>query len=73
MSSSSVNDLVNTQSGEVVFGTCQIQVAKISTYADGTLFFINENRILNPSGIRDGVYETYYAQFLNFGFDRSGL
>ena len=56
-----VNDFVNEWSREVVFGTCQNRVAKISTDTDGTLFFIHGNMIRNPSGICDGVYETYCA------------
>ena len=30
-----INDLINEQSGEVVFGACQIQVTKFSTDASG--------------------------------------
>ena len=65
-----INDLVNKWSGEVVFGTFQIQVVEISTYMDGTLFFINGNMIRNPSGICNGLHETCCAQFLNLDFDR---
>ena len=73
MSSVGVNDLVNEWSREVVFGTCQIQVMKISTNMDGTLFFIHGRRIRNPSGIHDGVYETCFMQFLDFDFDNMSL
>ena len=53
-----INGLVNEQSGEVFFGTCQIQVTEVNTYANGTIFFINGNKIGNLSVIRDGLYET---------------
>ena len=59
-----INDLVNEWSGEVVFGTCQVQVMEVSTNANGTLFF-DGNKIRNPSGIHDGVYETCFTQFLD--------
>ena len=58
MSGTSVNDLVNERSGEIVLGTCQIEITKVNTDTNGTHFFVNGNGIRNPSGIRDGVYET---------------
>ena len=56
-----INDLVNERSGEVVFGTCQIQVTEVGIDTNGTLFFIDGNRIGNPSGIHDGVYKACLA------------
>ena len=73
MASASIIDLVNEQSGEVVFGTCQVQVTEFSIDMNGTLFFVNGNTIGNPSGIRDGVYETYFTQLRDLGFDNMSL
>ena len=61
MSSIGVNDLVNEWSGEIVLGTCQVQVMEVSKDVNGTLFFVDRNMIGNPSGICDGVYETYFS------------
>ena len=36
---------------------------------DGTLFFIQGNRIRNPSGVCNGVNEAGCAQLLYFSFD----
>ena len=36
---------------------------------DGTLFFIHENRIRNPSGVHNGVNEASCLQLLNLSFD----
>ena len=73
MADTDINDLVNERSVEVVFGTCQIQVTEFSTDRNGTLFFVDRNRIRNPSSIHDGVYETCCGQFLDLGFDHSSL
>ena len=73
MTSTGINDLVNKQSGKVVFGTSQIQITRFSTNANGTLFFIDGNRIGNPSGIHNGVYETRFVQFLDLIFDNKIL
>ena len=51
----------------------EFQITKISTNMNGTLFFINRNRIRNPSGIRNGVYETFFTQFLDISFDNGSL
>ena len=73
MSSAHINDLVNKRSGEIVYGTCQIQIVKIRTDTDGTLFFIHGKRIRNPSGVRNGVNEASCAQLLYLSFDRGGF
>ena len=72
MAGTCINDLVNEWSGEFVFWTCQIQVTEVSIDVNGTLFFVDGNMIRNPSGIRDGVYETFFTQFLDLVFD-SGI
>ena len=36
-------------------------------------FFINWNRIGNPSGIRDVVYKSFFMQFLDLNFDGRGI
>ena len=61
MASTCIDDLVDKRSGEVVFGTSQIQITEVSTHTNGSLLFINGNMIGNPSGIRDGVYETCFT------------
>ena len=69
MAGTCIDDLVDKPSGEVVFGTSQIQITEVSTHTNGSLLFINGNMIGNPSGIRDGVYETFFMQFLDLDFD----
>ena len=73
MAGTSINDMVDERSWEIVLETCEIEITKISTNMNGTLFFINRNRIRNPSGIRNGVYETCFTQFLDLGFDNMSL
>ena len=73
MTGTSVNDLVNKQSGEFVFGKIQIQFTEVSIDANGTLFFIDGNNIRNPSGIHDGVYEACFAHFFYLNFDGRGF
>ena len=69
MTGTSVNDLVNKWSGEVSFGTSQIQVMEFSTDVNGTLFSIDRNKIGNPSGICNGVYESFFVQFVDLILD----
>ena len=57
MSSARIDDLINERCGEVVFGTCPIEVTEFYANANGTLFFIHGNKIRNPSGVRNGVNE----------------
>ena len=72
MSSTGIDDLVNEWNVEILLGIGQVQITKVSTNMNGTLFFINKNMIRNPSGICDGVYETYFALFLNLNlYNRS--
>ena len=73
MASTCIDDLVDKRSGEVVFGTSQIQITEVSTHTNGSLLFINGNMIGNPSGIRNGVYKSFFAQFLNLIFVDMGL
>ena len=40
MSGIGINDLVNEWSGEIVLGTCQVQIMKVSTNKNGTLFLL---------------------------------
>ena len=51
MSGACIDDLVDERCGEVVFGTCPIEVAEFSANVNGTLFFIHRNMIRNPSGV----------------------
>ena len=67
--STGINDLVNEWSGEVFFRTCQIQVMKVNIDMNYPLFFVNKNMSGNPSSIRDRVYENFFTQFLDLGFD----
>ena len=52
-----VNDLVDEWGGEVVFGTCPIEIVEVYANTNGTLFFIHGNRIRNPSCICNGINE----------------
>ena len=70
MSGAYIDDLVDERCEEVVFGTCRIEIMKVYTNVNGTLFFIHRNRIRNPSGVCYGVNESGCAQLLYFGFDR---
>ena len=72
MSGTGINDLVNEHSGEIILGIGQVQIMEVSTDMNGTLFFINENRIGNPSGIHDGLYESSF-EFFDLRFDGRGL
>ena len=45
MYSACINDLINEGCWEVVFGTFPIQITKVYTNANGTLFFIQGNMI----------------------------
>ena len=55
MSSACINDLVDERCGEVIFGTCPIKVIGVYANANGTLFFIHENKIRNPGGVCNGI------------------
>ena len=63
-----IDDLVDEWCGEVIFGTCPIEIVKFHANVNGTLFFIHENRIRNPTGVRNGVDEVDGAQLLYLGF-----
>ena len=68
MSSACIDDLIDEGCWEVVFRTGPIQIAKVCTNMDGTLFFIHRNKIRNPSAVGNGVEEASYAQLLYLGF-----
>ena len=70
MSGARIDDLIDERCGEVVFGTCPIEVVKVCTNSNGTLFFIHGNKIRNPSGVCNGVDEAGSAQLLYLGFHR---
>ena len=61
MSGACVDDLVDERCGEVVFGTCPIEIAEVYENTNGTLFFIHGNRIRNPSCVCNGINEAEYA------------
>ena len=71
MSGACIDDLVNERCGEVVFGTCPIEIAKVFANINDTLFFIHGNRIRNPSGVCNGINEAGYAKILYLGFHRN--
>ena len=67
-----INDLVSEHSVEFLFGTCQIEVTEVSTGMNGTSFF-DRNKIINPSGLCNWVYETRFTHFFNLEFDGTSL
>ena len=69
MSGACIDDLIDDVCGEVVFGTCPIEVIEFCANENGTLFFIHGNRIRNLSGVGNGVDEADCAQLLYLGFD----
>ena len=56
-----VNDLVNEQGWEVVFGTIEIQIMKVRTNTDGSLFFVHRDKVANLRGVSNRVDETSCA------------
>ena len=71
MSDACIDDLVDEQGGEVVFGTCPIEIAKFYANANGSLFFVHRNRIRNPCCVCNGINESDYVQLLYLDFHRS--
>ena len=71
ISSARIHDLVDERCGEVVFGTCPIEIMEVCANMNSTLFFIHGNRIRNPSGLRNGVDEAGSAQLLYLSFNCS--
>ena len=69
MSGACIENLIDEGCGEVVFGTCSIEVMEVCENVNGTLFFIHGNRIRNPSGVGNGVDEADSAQLLYLGFN----
>ena len=45
MSGARINDLIDEGCGEVVFGTCPIEVAKVYASTNGTLFLLTRTRL----------------------------
>ena len=74
MFGSCIDDLVDEQCREVVFGTCPIEVMEVCANVNGTLFFIHANRIRNPSGVGNRVDEAGCVQllYLDFHHDHFG-
>ena len=57
MSGACIDDLVDEWCGEVVLGTCPIEIMEFYANTNSTLFFIHGNRIRNPSCICNGINE----------------
>jgi hypothetical protein len=57
MTSIGINELVDEGSGEVVFRTSLVEVAKVCANPNGTLFLIDRDKIGYPGCVCDGVYE----------------
>ena len=57
MSGACIDDLVDERGGEVVFGTCPIEIVEFYANVNGTLFFIHRNRIRNPCCVCNGINE----------------
>ena len=70
MSGTCINDLTDEGCWEGVFGTCPIEVMEVCANVNGTLFFIYENRIRNPSCVCNGVDEAGSVQLLYLSFHR---
>ena len=66
-----IDDLIDEGCGEVVIGTCPIEIMKLYANANGTLFFIHGNKIRNPSCVCNGINEAGCAQLLYLSFNRS--
>ena len=43
-----VDNLINERRWKVVFGTCVIEITKVSANADSALFFVDGYRVGNP-------------------------
>ena len=71
MSGECIDDLIDEGCGEVIFGTCPVEVAEVCANENGTLFFIHGNRIRNPSCVCNGINEAGCAQLLYLSFHRS--
>ena len=53
-----IENIVNERSQEVIFRTIFVQVSKIHTYMDGSLFFIHRNGVRHPSSQGNSLDET---------------
>jgi hypothetical protein len=52
-----IDNLVNERVWEVVFGTTMIAIMKFSADVNSALFFVNGDRVGDPYGIHDGLYQ----------------
>ena len=43
-----IQNMINEWCGKVIFRTCPVQVSKVSSYSDGYLLLINQNRVGYP-------------------------
>jgi hypothetical protein len=64
-----INNLVDKWSGEIILWTCLVQIMKVCTYANRTLFFVDWNRICHPLSQLDRVDKTCFDQFLYFNLN----
>ena len=71
MSSACIDHMIDEGCWEVIFGTHPIHIMEVCAHADGTLFFIHENRIRNPSCACNGINESGCVQLLYLSFHRS--
>ena len=73
MSGTCIDDLVDERCGEVVFRTCPIEITEVYANANSTLFFIDGNRIRNPSCVCNGINEVGCAHFSISAFTAATL
>jgi hypothetical protein len=57
MTDTGIDDLIDEGSREVVFGTSLVEVTEVCANSNGTLFFIDRDRIGDPGCVCNGVYE----------------
>jgi hypothetical protein len=57
VASTIINNLVDEGHWEVVFGTCMIEITKVSVDTNNALFFVDRDGVGDPQRICDGVYE----------------
>jgi hypothetical protein len=55
-----IDNLVNKWSGEIILWTGLVQIMKVCTYVNRTLFFVDWNGIRHPLSQLDGVDETNF-------------
>jgi len=67
---SCIYNMVNEGCRVIVFGTCIVQVSKISIDTNGALFFHDGYRVRNPRGVSDRKNETNFVKLVDFLLDR---